>query len=252
MGSQSHWLPYVAVPDVDATVRHATSLGARTYVPPTDIVVGRFAVLADPQGAIFAIYKSVGETPGHDGNAKVAEFSWHELMTSDPSAAWDFYHALFGWDKRSAMDMGPQGVYQMFGRAGIDLGGIYSPPPDAPMPSHWMCYVRVPSVDKAVALIEKLGGRVVHGPMEVPRGSRIAMCIDPQGAAFAVHSVALAPAAANEARSKAGRKARSMAPARKPAAPAKKPAAKAKKKVAAREEEKLRPGEERSAEGAQR
>ena len=52
----SHWLPYFAVANVDASAQKATSLGAKTAVPPTDIPgTGRFAVLADPQGATFAI-----------------------------------------------------------------------------------------------------------------------------------------------------------------------------------------------------
>ena len=54
----SHWLPYFAVTDVDVAAGKASTLGALTYVPPTDIPgVGRFAVLADPQGATFAIVK---------------------------------------------------------------------------------------------------------------------------------------------------------------------------------------------------
>lgn len=53
-----NWGIYIAVDDCDAKVKKATSLGARTYVPPTDIPnVGRFAVLSDPQGAVFNIIK---------------------------------------------------------------------------------------------------------------------------------------------------------------------------------------------------
>lgn len=53
-----HWLPYFAVADCDAAASKAAALGAKTYVPPTDIPgTGRFAVLADPQGATFAIYR---------------------------------------------------------------------------------------------------------------------------------------------------------------------------------------------------
>ncbi|HXI23333.1 MAG TPA: VOC family protein [Pyrinomonadaceae bacterium] len=53
-----NWGIYIAVADCDGTVEKATSLGARTYVPPTDIPnVGRFAVLADPQGAVFNVIK---------------------------------------------------------------------------------------------------------------------------------------------------------------------------------------------------
>jgi predicted enzyme related to lactoylglutathione lyase len=53
-----YWMPYFAVADCDASVANAQSLGAMVYVPPTDIGnIGRFAVLADPQGAVFAIIR---------------------------------------------------------------------------------------------------------------------------------------------------------------------------------------------------
>lgn len=58
-GAPSHWLAYFAVDDCDASASLATSLGAKSYVSPTNIPgAGRFAVFADPQGATFAIYKN--------------------------------------------------------------------------------------------------------------------------------------------------------------------------------------------------
>jgi len=58
--SPSHWLPYFAVTNVDSSAQKATTLGATTFVPPMDIPgTGRFAVLADPQGATFAIVKFI-------------------------------------------------------------------------------------------------------------------------------------------------------------------------------------------------
>jgi predicted enzyme related to lactoylglutathione lyase len=52
-----NWMPYFQVGNVDSAVQKAQSLGATVYVPPSDIAnVGRFAVIADPQGAIFAIF----------------------------------------------------------------------------------------------------------------------------------------------------------------------------------------------------
>ena len=53
----AHWLVYFAVDDTDASVSKAAELGAATLVPPTDIPPGRFAVLADPDGAAFAVIK---------------------------------------------------------------------------------------------------------------------------------------------------------------------------------------------------
>ena len=53
----SFWLPYFQVVDVDASVAHATSLGAQVHFGPHDIPdAGRFAVIADPQGAAFAVF----------------------------------------------------------------------------------------------------------------------------------------------------------------------------------------------------
>ena len=50
-----HWMVYVAVADTDEVAARASDLGGTVSVPPTDIEPGRFAVLTDPQGAVFSI-----------------------------------------------------------------------------------------------------------------------------------------------------------------------------------------------------
>ena len=53
-----YWMPYFAVGDCEGAVNRAQGAGAQVYVPPMDIEkVGRFAVMADPQGAVFAVIK---------------------------------------------------------------------------------------------------------------------------------------------------------------------------------------------------
>lgn len=53
-----HWMPYFQVDDCDGVVAKATSAGGRVMMPPTEIEhVGRFAMLADPQGATFSVIK---------------------------------------------------------------------------------------------------------------------------------------------------------------------------------------------------
>jgi predicted enzyme related to lactoylglutathione lyase len=53
-----HWLVYFAVDDCDVVVERAREHGAEIKVPPTDIPdIGRFAVIQDPQGAVFAIIR---------------------------------------------------------------------------------------------------------------------------------------------------------------------------------------------------
>ena len=65
---------------------------------------------------------------------------------------------------------------------------MFNKPAEMSGPPMWLYYVTVDDVDAAVAEVKKLGGQVLNGPMEVPDGGRIAQCVDPQGALFALHS----------------------------------------------------------------
>ena len=124
----------------------------------------------------------------HEGEPQIGEFSWHELATHDQPAAFRFYEKLFGWEKTSAMDMGPGGVYQMYGRAGVPMGGMFNKPAEMPGPPSWLHYIRVDDVNRAVDVTNGRGGKIVNGPMEVPGGDWIAQGMDPQGGMFAVHA----------------------------------------------------------------
>lgn len=193
-GIPSHWLAYIATPDVDATAARAAELGGGVIMGPQDIpTVGRFAVLRDPFGAVFCAFSPEGDMPHHGGRPRPGEMSWHELMSDDYEKAFDFYADLFGWEKATAVDMGPAGTYQLFRRAGAgtDDGGMMNRPPEMPM-SAWMYYVNTADLDAAVATVKSEGGQVLHGPMAVPGGDRVCVCMDPQGAAFALHQFARA------------------------------------------------------------
>jgi len=50
-----HWMPYIAVDDCDAYAKKIIEAGGQVCVPPTDISVGRFAVVGDPSGGYFSI-----------------------------------------------------------------------------------------------------------------------------------------------------------------------------------------------------
>ena len=54
-GIPNHWLVYFHVDDCAAAAERAAATGGQVRVPPTDIPVGTFAVLADPQGGGFAV-----------------------------------------------------------------------------------------------------------------------------------------------------------------------------------------------------
>jgi predicted enzyme related to lactoylglutathione lyase len=183
-----HWLGYIATPDVDGTIAQALGLGGRVVAPASDIQgVGRYAVLADPQGAAFGVFRPAGDA-GHDGAPKRGEFSWHELAATDIPSALEFYRTLFGWDAGDSMDMGEAGIYQMYRRNGQDIGGIYKKPPAVTGPAAWLHYILVDDVQRAVETTKDRGGQIATEPMEVPGGDRIAVAVDPTGAMFAVHA----------------------------------------------------------------
>ena len=219
----SHWLPYIGTPDVDATVQAAQRLGGRVTMGATDIPdTGRMAVLADPQGAAFALFAApAGSQAGSGSSSGSPEFSWHQLTTTDAEAALRFYSELFGWAEVGKHDMGPMGVYHLVGIQGVQSIGMFKSPPDKPMPTQWMCFAHVTDVDKSANAAKAAGGKVVQGPMEVPGGTWIANLVDPQGAVFAVHAdkrvSAAAPAA--QASKPAAPKSSAAPPAAKPSPP---------------------------------
>lgn len=199
-GARPAWLGYVAVDDVDKMVASVEDGGGKTHVPAMTIEgVGRMAMVADPQGAIFYVMKGAMEDaeshafsydrprPGH--------CAWNELMTTDPAAALHFYGQRFGWVKDGEMDMGPMGTYEFLRHAGHApdgsspgqgmIGAVMPRPPHVPV-SHWNFYFRVPDIDKAVATIVERGGQVLHGPQEIPGGDFSMNGMDPQGAVFAL------------------------------------------------------------------
>jgi predicted enzyme related to lactoylglutathione lyase len=187
MGAPPAWLAYIEVPDADATIAQAEKLGATVLVPAKTMEqAGRFAVLADPQGATFAVITSAQPLKEETDPAPL-EFSWHELTTTDQPSAISFYEQIFGWEKKSEFDMGDMGVYYMFGRDRFTYGGMMKQQPGGPG-SYWLHYIRVDSADAAAERATKAGATLMVGPMEVPGGDRVAVLRDPQGAAFAVHS----------------------------------------------------------------
>ncbi|WP_037676040.1 VOC family protein [Streptomyces griseus] len=57
-----HWLPYFAADDVDATTATATGAGGAALMEPRTMSGGRrIAVLRDPQGAVFGVYRAADE-----------------------------------------------------------------------------------------------------------------------------------------------------------------------------------------------
>jgi uncharacterized protein len=188
-GWQPGWVGHIGVSDVDDYTKRVTQAGGKVHREPTDIPgIGRFSVVADPQGANYMMFKGSGEMPKPPAPMTPGTIGWHELHATDGAKAFDFYSGLYGWKKRDAMDMGPMGVYQIFATSDaaqdMGMGGMMT---DAQSPTpYWLYYFSVPSITAAVTRVIDNGGKILHGPVEVPGGMWIINGQDPQGVTFAL------------------------------------------------------------------
>lgn len=182
-GAPAHWLGQVGVEDVEASARRVVALGGQQLGPVLPTADGgRLATLKDAQGAVFAV-----SSGGRERRPEV--IVWHELYTTDRARAWSAYAELFGWRASSLLELGPPvGAYQLFTWEGAerDMGAMGDMARLPGVHTHWLFYLAVKDLDAALAKTRELGGVVINGPMQVPGGSRVAQCEDPQGAAFAL------------------------------------------------------------------
>jgi predicted enzyme related to lactoylglutathione lyase len=177
----SHWISYVSVDDVDATVKAATANGGKVVEAPYDIpTVGRTARIADPQGAELCPFKSLEGDPA-DALPPPGGFCWNELHTSDPAKALTFYEKVLGFSHRTVS--GPGFTYHILSRGGVDRGGVTD---NEGQPPHWLPYVAVDDADSTLARAKKLGGTLCIGPADIPNVGRFGVLQDPTGAALAV------------------------------------------------------------------
>jgi predicted enzyme related to lactoylglutathione lyase len=186
MGVPPCWTGYIGSDDVDTDAKRATEAGGSVRKPPADIPgVGRYAVIADPHGAVFILFKpaSIDQNRAQPAPDAPGTVGWRELMAGDMEADFKFYAAMFGWTKAEAHDMGPMGLYQLFAKDGVTRGGMMTKMPQMPAP-HWGYYFNVEATDAAAARVATAGGKICNGPMEVPGGQWIVQCQDPQGAYF--------------------------------------------------------------------
>ena len=184
------WQGHIYSLDVDRDCERVTEKGGHVHRAPADIPgIGRFAVVSDPGGASFILFKpnsteqpnpAAPGTPGHIG--------WRELHAWDGEKAMQFYGDMFGWKQTSSMDMGAMGQYRLFTADGKgDDGGLMTKTPDM-LHSTWLYYFNVDGIDAAAQRVKSAGGKVAMGPHEVPGGMWIIQAFDPHGKLFGLLS----------------------------------------------------------------
>ncbi len=181
-GARAHWLGQIEVDDVEAKSDAFVLQGAEPLGPVGTFPDGRrFAVLRDPGGAIVAL-----TSPGpHDESSRVVV--WHHLNTNDRARVERAYSTLFGWRLTRLVHHPEHGELQRFAWPGsdVDVGTMVDVRGQVGRHAHWLFHMHVDDLDRAIATVRSENG-IVLGPFVLPDGERIAVCDDPQGAAFAL------------------------------------------------------------------
>lgn len=179
-GIPSYWMGHVLVENADEALARAEKLGGKAVFGPLDVPeVGRFAVIADPQGGVVAAFAPAGEGPAAAGT-----FLWDEFLAADVEAAKAYYTEVFGWTTE-AMDMGGAGTYTLFKRDGERVAGLMKNPAEK-APPHWLTYIATGDVDATIEQASALGATVYAPAMDIPGVGRFAVLGDPGGAAFGI------------------------------------------------------------------
>jgi uncharacterized protein len=182
----AHWLSYMSVADVDASVAKAKAEGAGVLAGPLDIDShGRAAVLRDPQGAPFGLVHLSAGDPLDPAAPIEGTFFWNEYLTRDVDVTLAFYNGLVPFEMTvSKSESGASYVVLKKGRA---RAGVFRvPDSEKDVPPNWLPYVLVTDPAGLAARVAGLGGRVLLAPRPEIRKGSLAVVADPTGAVVAL------------------------------------------------------------------
>ena len=185
--SESRWLSYLSVPDVDQAVEHVRNGGGDVLKEPKDISDrGRIAVVRDPQGAILALLRTSGGDPP-DNDISTGNWMLNELWTTDVTAAITFYKTLAGF-KQETIDLPAGETYHQLIKAERIRAGVVQVPWKDVTPN-WLPYIALLDISATITLAKTLGGKVLLEPGDTISDDLVAVIADPSGAAFAIQNI---------------------------------------------------------------
>ena len=111
---------------------------------------------------------------------------WADTSQPDPEAATEFYSGLFGWEFQDSMPPDSAGSYFIASLKGKAVAAVGAQPEGAPPEPMWNTYVSVASADETAKKVRDAGGTIISEPFDVMDAGRMAVCTDPEGAAFCI------------------------------------------------------------------
>ncbi len=182
------WNSYASVPDVDASLAAAQAGGGNVILPGTSMPgVGRFAIFADPNGAVMGLLKGETKDTPPPERPGPGTFCWETLMTPNVDASVAFYKTVVGWD----LIPGPTPDMKVFGVGSAPIADLQLTQPG--MPPSWGTYVVVEALEAAREKAVSLGATVLVPLIEVPSVGRISVLQDPTHAVISLFEAQFPP-----------------------------------------------------------
>lgn len=180
----ARWLPIMSVPKPSAAAGDVAHACGKVVVPPRSFPGrGEAAVFADPEGALFGVIRTeTGDPP----DALPAEHAWFwlELWSKNAARMAEFYRPIGGYEVVRQEGTGDRPELHLVSGGYPRAAVLELERKD--LPSTWLPYIRVKDVKKAAADIELAGGRIVVEPGPDIRNGKVAVFLDPLGAAAAI------------------------------------------------------------------
>jgi len=185
--NESFWVVGIAVADLDKAVNAASRLGAEVREPVTIVEgYGRFAVIADPQGAPVMLIEEGSKPIG--GTTGPGSWVWAELWTRNVDAAAGFYAKVIGYQQSKVERNGEKYRVFKFGEE-IRAGLVKIPLELENVEPGWAAYVGVENLANTMARVRELGGRVIFASEDNPVRGAVALIADPAGSVLFVHEI---------------------------------------------------------------
>jgi predicted enzyme related to lactoylglutathione lyase len=184
------WTPYFAVSDADDTAARIRERSGTVAVGPLNLSMGRGALAADRDGAVFGIWEGelMRDWPGWRDRAP----AWIHLLARDAFESAIFYGQVFDWacDRPGCCEVTYEEGTVVLHRLGQVLARLTSgADPTAENPllhPRWHVHFAVSDLDATVRAAHRLGGSIL-GERSTTQGAEVTLR-DPDGAMFTVSS----------------------------------------------------------------
>lgn len=182
----SQWVVLVSVADIDQATEALEAAGGNVFTPPTDLADrGRIAVVADAQGALFAMLETKDGDP-LDKEPVNGGFLWDEIWSANIDDTTDFYKSIIDYDVEDR-SVGAESAYRFLNTEGMPRAGILANPVEGLKPL-WVTYIKVEDPAAITARVEELGGQILLEAQERDLGGQVALIAGPSGAGIALQS----------------------------------------------------------------